>query len=145
MAVMVLFRDGSERVLLVNSTCKETWPLRGGAAGADESPHAACHPPPGPVPGGGPDRSRACWPSQPGTATATSAARALRSAKIVGDASSTGWWQAYSDVTPAWFQPYLGLEHAAAMIRDYQVQFIPGLLQTPGYARAVFHRDPEHT
>lgn len=48
-----------------------------------------------------------------------------------------GWWQAYADVTPAWFTPYLGLEQAARVIRKYEVQFIPGLLQTPDYARAV--------
>lgn len=38
---------------------------------------------------------------------------------------------------PAWFQSYLGLEAAAALIRTYEVQFAPGLLQTPEYARAV--------
>src|ERR1700678_4651124 len=65
MAVMVLFRDGSERVLLVNPACKETWLLPGGAAGADESSHAACHPPPGDVPGGGPDRSRPAGRASP--------------------------------------------------------------------------------
>ena len=34
-------------------------------------------------------------------------------------------------------EPYLGLEQAASVIRSYDVQFIPGLLQTPDYARAV--------
>ena len=38
---------------------------------------------------------------------------------------------------PAWFAPYPGLEQAAEIIRAYEVQFIPGLLQTPDYARAV--------
>ena len=38
---------------------------------------------------------------------------------------------------PGWFQSYLGLEAAAALIRTYEVQFVPGLLQTPEYARAV--------
>ncbi len=38
---------------------------------------------------------------------------------------------------PAWFAPYLGLEQAAGIIRTYEVQFVPGLLQTPDYARAV--------
>jgi hypothetical protein len=40
-------------------------------------------------------------------------------------------------VLPAWFQSYLGLEAAAVLIRTYEVQFVPGLLQTPAYARAV--------
>ena len=47
------------------------------------------------------------------------------------------WWHEYGDVVPAWFEPYLGLEQAASLIRTYEVQLIPGLLQTPGYARAV--------
>ena len=52
-------------------------------------------------------------------------------------ANAPGWWHRYSDVLPAWFQPYIGLESAASMIRNYEVQFIPGLLQTRDYARAV--------
>lgn len=52
-------------------------------------------------------------------------------------ANTPGWWQAYSDVVPPWFEPYLGLEHAASVIRSYEVQFISGLLQTADYARAV--------
>ena len=36
-----------------------------------------------------------------------------------------------------WFQSYLGLESAAAVIRTYELQFVPGLLQTADYARAV--------
>jgi transcriptional regulator with XRE-family HTH domain len=56
---------------------------------------------------------------------------------LAAQANLTGWWQSYSDVVPAWFEPYLGLEQAASVIRGYEVQFIPGLLQTPDYARAV--------
>ncbi|WP_214411665.1 helix-turn-helix domain-containing protein [Sphaerisporangium fuscum] len=48
-----------------------------------------------------------------------------------------GWWQAYSDVMPPWFEPYIGLEQAASVIRTWQVGFVPGLLQTEDYARAV--------
>jgi hypothetical protein len=32
---------------------------------------------------------------------------------------------------------YLGLEQAAILIRSYELQFVPGLLQTEGYARTV--------
>jgi hypothetical protein len=53
------------------------------------------------------------------------------------EANTPGWWHRYGDVLPNWFQSYLGLEAAASMIRTYEVQFIPGLLQTPDYARAV--------
>ncbi|MEV4202083.1 helix-turn-helix domain-containing protein [Micromonospora globbae] len=57
--------------------------------------------------------------------------------KLARDANSPGWWHRYGDVLPAWFQSYLGLEAAAVLIRTYEVQFVPGLLQTPAYARAV--------
>jgi transcriptional regulator with XRE-family HTH domain len=56
---------------------------------------------------------------------------------MAGQANAVGWWQDYSDVVPSWFLPYLGLEQAATLIRCYEVQFIPGLLQTPDYAYAV--------
>ncbi|MFG3687314.1 helix-turn-helix domain-containing protein [Micromonospora sp. NPDC047740] len=57
--------------------------------------------------------------------------------RLARDANSPGWWHRYGDVLPSWFQSYLGLEAAAALIRTYEVQFVPGLLQTPEYARAV--------
>ncbi|MGY1972768.1 helix-turn-helix domain-containing protein [Nocardia gipuzkoensis] len=52
-------------------------------------------------------------------------------------ANDPGWWQHYSDLLPAWFETYLGLEQAATTIRTYEAQFVPGLLQTADYARAV--------
>jgi hypothetical protein len=52
-------------------------------------------------------------------------------------ANSPGWWHRYGDVLPSWFQPYLGLEASAAVIRTYEGKFVPGLLQTRDYARAV--------
>jgi hypothetical protein len=55
----------------------------------------------------------------------------------VREANRPGWWQSLSGVLPPWFQSYMDLEEAAAVIRTYQVQFIPGLLQTEDYARGV--------
>ena len=52
-------------------------------------------------------------------------------------ANYPGWWHRYGDILPSWFQPYLGLEASAAVIRTYEVKFVPGLLQTEDYARAV--------
>jgi len=52
-------------------------------------------------------------------------------------ANLPGWWHAYSDILPTWVAPYVGLEAAASIIRTYQIQFIPGLLQTDDYARAL--------
>ncbi|WP_327676242.1 helix-turn-helix domain-containing protein [Kitasatospora sp. NBC_00458] len=49
-----------------------------------------------------------------------------------------GWWHDYGDALPDWFQTYVGLESDAARIRTYETELIPGLLQTPDYARAVF-------
>ncbi|MEJ3654656.1 helix-turn-helix transcriptional regulator [Actinomycetes bacterium KLBMP 9759] len=52
-------------------------------------------------------------------------------------ANTPGWWHRYADLLPTWFETYLGLEQAASVIRCYELQFIPGLLQTREYARAV--------
>ena len=56
---------------------------------------------------------------------------------LAREASSPGWWQRYSDTLPHWVEPYFGLEAAASFIREYELQFVPGLLQTEPYARAV--------
>jgi transcriptional regulator with XRE-family HTH domain len=52
-------------------------------------------------------------------------------------ANARGWWHQHGDVLPSWFEMYLGLEQAASIIRTYQVQFVPGLLQSEHYARNV--------
>lgn len=57
--------------------------------------------------------------------------------EMVREANTPGWWHKYGDVLPAWFSTFIGLEEAAAVIRTYEVQFVPGLLQTAGYARTV--------
>lgn len=57
--------------------------------------------------------------------------------ELAKNANSPGWWHNYGDVLPEWFQVYVGLEEAASLIRLYEVQFVPGLLQTADYARAV--------
>ncbi|ROT29884.1 XRE family transcriptional regulator [Micromonospora sp. HM5-17] len=56
---------------------------------------------------------------------------------LARQANNPGWWHRYGDVLPHWFQSYLGLEAAAALVRTYEVQYVPGLLQTRDYARAV--------
>lgn len=56
---------------------------------------------------------------------------------LARQANSPGWWREYGDVLPNWFQTYLGLEQAASVIRTYEVQFMPCLLQTEDYARAI--------
>jgi transcriptional regulator with XRE-family HTH domain len=55
---------------------------------------------------------------------------------LAEQANTPAWWQYYSDVVPSWMQTYLGAEQAANVIRCFQVQRVPGLLQTADYARA---------
>lgn len=52
-------------------------------------------------------------------------------------ANEPGWWRGYGDAFPNWFEQHLGLEEATSLIRTYEVQFVPGLLQTAAYAEAV--------
>ena len=56
---------------------------------------------------------------------------------LIREANTPGWWQHYGDVLPRWFRTYVDLESAATLIRTYEGQFIPGLLQTDDYMRAV--------
>jgi transcriptional regulator with XRE-family HTH domain len=45
-----------------------------------------------------------------------------------------GWWNAYGDVLP---DDYVGFEAEAATISTFQSLYVPGLLQTEEYARAI--------
>ncbi|MEV1245901.1 helix-turn-helix transcriptional regulator [Nonomuraea sp. NPDC049750] len=65
--------------------------------------------------------------------------------ELARQANAPGWWHKYSDLLPGWFEVYIGLEGAASVIRTYENQFIPGLLQTPEYARAVIKLAHETT
>ncbi|MEV7993009.1 helix-turn-helix transcriptional regulator [Streptomyces sp. NPDC086077] len=56
---------------------------------------------------------------------------------LAEEANRPGWWQRFSDVLPDWFSLFVSLEGAARLIRSYEPHFVPGLLQTEDYARAV--------
>jgi len=56
---------------------------------------------------------------------------------LLREANRPAWWREYEDVLPDWFQDYIGLEQAAERIRTYETHFVPGLLQTDDYSRAV--------
>jgi Domain of unknown function (DUF5753)/Helix-turn-helix domain len=56
---------------------------------------------------------------------------------LAREANQPGWWYHYGDVLPQWFRAYIDLESAASLIRTYEAQFVPGLLQTEEYMRAV--------
>jgi transcriptional regulator with XRE-family HTH domain len=57
--------------------------------------------------------------------------------ELAREANSPGWWFRYGDVVPPWFRAYVDLESAATLIRAYEGQLVPGLLQTADYARAT--------
>ena len=65
--------------------------------------------------------------------------------ELVKEANQPGWWHRYGDALPNWFSAYLDLEGAASMIRTYEVQLVPGLLQTREYARALLMLGVGHT
>ncbi|XVU21294.1 helix-turn-helix domain-containing protein [Actinoplanes sp. CA-054009] len=65
--------------------------------------------------------------------------------ELTREANSPGWWRTYGDVLDSWFTNYLDLEQSAELIRTYEIQFVPGLLQTEAYASAVIrlgHQGP---
>lgn len=69
--------------------------------------------------------------------------------RAASSARSAGWnWTRWSPSwrcsTPSWLQSYLDFESAAALIRSFEVQFVPGLLQTEEYARAVIQLGYRH-
>jgi hypothetical protein len=57
--------------------------------------------------------------------------------QLTREANAPPWYQKFQDVVPDWFHVFVGLEEAAQLIRVYEIQFVPGLLQTEEYARAV--------
>ncbi len=57
---------------------------------------------------------------------------------LARQSKAKGWWHAYGEVIPSWFQLYVGMEEAACRIRQFESSLIPGLLQTPEYAAEVF-------
>ena len=58
-------------------------------------------------------------------------------AELAREGQRKGWWAECEDVLPAGGGTYLGLEADALAIRVFAVQVVPGLVQTPDYARAV--------
>ncbi|MCW3817862.1 helix-turn-helix domain-containing protein [Micromonospora sp. DR5-3] len=60
---------------------------------------------------------------------------------LAAETKSKGWWHAYGDAVPSWFELYVGLESAAAHLRQYEETLIPGLLQTREYALGLARLD----
>ena len=57
---------------------------------------------------------------------------------LAQESKAKGWWHAYGDVVPGWFELYVGMEQAADRLRSFAPSVIPGLLQTREYAEGVF-------
>lgn len=58
---------------------------------------------------------------------------------LLREAGQRGWLQQYRSELPDVYSDYIGLEEEARSISNYESLFIPGLLQTEGYARALLH------
>ncbi len=57
---------------------------------------------------------------------------------LAGDeGTGKGWWLEYQDLLPRAYQDFISLETGASRARALQTSVVPGLLQTPAYARAV--------
>jgi len=56
---------------------------------------------------------------------------------LAEDARQRGWWESYSDVLTEGHLEWIGLEAEAASILEWQINVVPGLLQTEKYAREV--------
>jgi transcriptional regulator with XRE-family HTH domain len=57
--------------------------------------------------------------------------------EMVKRSNEPGWWHRYTDMVADWFQDYLGLEESASRIQTWEQQFVPGLLQSEDYAKAI--------
>jgi transcriptional regulator with XRE-family HTH domain len=56
---------------------------------------------------------------------------------LASEAQAKPWWHRHADVLPPWLQAYLGIEEAAESVHSYDTHFVPGLLQTAGYAAGL--------
>ncbi|WP_328324094.1 MULTISPECIES: helix-turn-helix domain-containing protein [unclassified Streptomyces] len=54
-----------------------------------------------------------------------------------GADESAGWWHSYRRLLPAQYRDFIRLESQACTAHTFETSVMPGLLQTPGYAKAV--------
>jgi transcriptional regulator with XRE-family HTH domain len=65
---------------------------------------------------------------------------------LAKETKAKGWWQAYGDAVPEYFDLYVGLEAAASALSCFAAELVPGLFQTEDYARTLMTADhPEET
>lgn len=63
-------------------------------------------------------------------------------AALADPRGSFGWHREYMEILSGAWRDYLTVETVASKIAGYEAQRVPGLLQTPGYARALAETDP---
>jgi transcriptional regulator with XRE-family HTH domain len=56
---------------------------------------------------------------------------------LARDASQKGWWEDYGDSLSPDYQQFIGLEDEARSIAVWQLDVVPGLLQSQAYARSI--------
>lgn len=56
---------------------------------------------------------------------------------LAQEATKKGWWEDYSDVSPAELLQFIGLEAEATSIAVWHSEAVAGLLQTERYARSI--------
>jgi transcriptional regulator with XRE-family HTH domain len=57
---------------------------------------------------------------------------------LAEEATQKGWWEAFSDVLTEEHAAFIGLEAEATSVLQWQINVVPGLLQTERYARDIF-------
>ncbi len=62
--------------------------------------------------------------------------------RLARESNKRGWWQDYDDTIPPYYADFIGLETDASYIKTWEATIVPGLLQTPEYARAVMLANP---
>ncbi|WP_244367577.1 helix-turn-helix domain-containing protein [Micromonospora echinofusca] len=67
----------------------------------------------------------------------TEPARRAALVELSKQATQLGWLQAYESELPEEYTTYISFESEARSVRNYESLFVPGLLQTEGYTRAV--------
>jgi hypothetical protein len=66
--------------------------------------------------------------------------RAGEPPQLPSQAEPQQWWLRYRDIAPGSLNRYIYLESRAKVVRTYEPQVIPGLLQVEAYARAILTR-----
>jgi transcriptional regulator with XRE-family HTH domain len=67
---------------------------------------------------------------------------------LAREARKRTWWRSYSNIAPSSLIELIDYESAASSVRQFEITYIPGILQTEEYARAVldnFYGDTPHS